>query len=297
MALLLQMEFFYHVVLQKSFSRAAVELGVSKGYLSMQITELEKTLNTRLLYRTTRQLSLTEEGALFFESCKKIELEKQAALALLQDTQAEPSGQLRVTAPPSMCATFLPALLTDFLRRYPKVSLAVEASSTVVNLLQQGMDVALRVTSLPDENSVARLLATFHAVVCATPTYLHQYGMPRVPMDLMQHPCLIYSADPARNAWEFQDGKTIQVVKVNSHLQATSVSLVKHALLADSGIARLPSYVVAEELAKKQLVELFAENRSATLPVYAIYQGGTSVPLRVKCFVAFMRERLQQGVL
>jgi DNA-binding transcriptional LysR family regulator len=177
-----QMEIFYFVATWNSFSRAAIELDVSKGFVSSQISALEKDLKVKLLHRSTRHLSLTEEGNLFLESCAKIVREKQLATSILKQSQAEPSGHLKITAPPSMCHTFLSELLPKFQKKYRKISLTIDSSSSIKNLLQHGIDIALRITSTPDENHIARVITTFRFVICATPKYLKNIQSPKIQM-------------------------------------------------------------------------------------------------------------------
>jgi len=288
-----QMEIFYFVATWKSFSRAALELGVSKGYVSTQITALENELRSKLLHRTTRHLSLTEEGILFLDSCAKIVNEKQRATSLLKDSQVEPSGHLKITAPSSMCTTFLAELLPKFQKQYPKISLTIDSSSTIKNLLQHGIDIALRITQVPDENYIARLITMFHFVICATPNYLRKYGTPNNPDDLIQHNCLIYSADPTQNRWPFQIQKTVEIITVQGNLISANSSIIKSALIANNGIARLPEYIVVNELSKKKLTVLFAENMKMEMPLYAIYASSATISPKIKCFVQFLKENIQ----
>ncbi|ABS77077.1 LysR family transcriptional regulator [Coxiella burnetii] len=290
MSKLNQMEIFYFVATWKSFSRAALELGVSKGYVSTQITALEKDLMVKLLHRTTRHLTLTEEGNLFLESCAKIVHEKKLAISLLKESQAEPSGHLKVTAPPSMCNTFLTELLPKFQKKYPKISLTIDPSSTVKNLLQHGIDLALRITTTPDENYIARMITTFRFVVCATSNYLKQRTIPKTPDDLSQHNCLIYSADPIQNRWPFQIKNSTKIVTVKGSLVSSNSLIIKKALLANQGIARLPQYILTKEIEEGKLEVLFSENMKIEMPVYAIYASAVKLPPKIKCFIAFLKQ-------
>ncbi len=291
-----QLEIFYFVATWKSFTRAALELGVSKGFVSTQITALENELGVKLLQRTTRYLRLTEEGVLLLDSCAKIVAEKKRATSLLKESQVEPSGHLRMTAPPSMCATFLAALLPKFQEQYPKISITIDASSTIKNLLQHGIDIALRITQIPDENYIARLITTFHFVICATPNYLKKHGTPKNPDDLLKHNCLIYSADPSQNRWPFQINEAVEIIPVQGNLISANSSIIKSALIANHGIARLPAYIVIDDIVKKKLMVLFAENMRMQMPLYAIYSSSISIPPKIKCFVQFLKENLQYNL-
>jgi LysR family transcriptional regulator for bpeEF and oprC len=292
MSTLNQMELFYFVATWKSFSRAASELGVSKGYVSTQISALEKELGAKLLHRTTRHLSLTEEGILFLDSCTKIVNEKKFATSLLKDSQTEPSGHLKISAPPSMCGTFLAELLPKFQKEYPKISLTIDSSSSVKNLLQHGIDIALRITHAPSEDNIARLITTFHFALCATSAYLKENGMPKNPEDLLQHNCLVYSADPSQNRWPFQIDKTLQIIPVQGNLISANSSIIKSALLENQGIARLPGYVLVNEITQKKLTVLFSENMQMEMPLYAIYSSNVNIPTKIKCFINFLKKNL-----
>lgn len=291
MASLAQMELFYFVATWNSFTRAAEELGVSKGYVSSQITALEKKLNVKLIQRTTRNLSLTEEGYLFFESCTKIVQEKQLAFSLLKETQDEPAGQLRITAPLSFCETVLAELVPKFQQKFPKISLAIDASSSVKNLLQHNIDLALRITTEPDENYIARIIANFRYVICATPNYLKQYASLKKPNDLLQHNCLIYSSTPEQNHWPIQIGKAIKFISVHGNLSSGNSAIIKKALLAHQGIARLPQYLLTKEIAEQKIQILLEENTRMETPIYAIYASG-KVPKKINCFIDFFKEKL-----
>jgi len=288
-----QMEIFYFVATWKSFSRAALELGFSKGYVSTQVTALEKNLGTKLLHRTTRHLSITEEGTLFLDSCAKIVGEKKLAASRLKDSKDVASGHLTITAPPSMCATFLAELLPKFQKLYPQITLTVDSSSKVLNLLQHGIDLALRATPIPDENCVARLITTFNFAVCATPKYLQENKIPKNPADLLRHNCLIYSADPAQNRWPFQMKNKVDFITAQGNLTSADSTVIKSALLANQGIVRLPRYVLAKEIANKKLTELFAENMKIDMPLYAIYSSNPNTPPKIKCFIKFLNEHFQ----
>lgn len=292
MSMLNQMEIFYFVATWKSFSRAALELGVSKAYISKQITALEKELGTKLLQRTTRHLTLTEQGSQFFESCNNIIREKQLAQALIKEGNALPLGNLKVTAPPSMCSSFLAKYLPQFLTQYPKINLNIDASSTVKNLFQHGIDIALRITHTPDENLIARLITCFQFIVCTTPRYLKKYGFPKNPENLSRLNCLIYSADPNKNNWPFEIKKEVKIIRVQGNLISSNDRVIKEALMADEGIARLPEYILLDEVASKKLVILFSEYSRIEMPIYAIYASNITIPPKIKFFVNFLKEKL-----
>lgn len=292
MVSLAQMEIFYHVATWHSFSQAAIKLNVSKGYISQQISRLEKELGYKLLYRSTRHLTLTEEGELFFESCEKIVREKHQALVQLNELKEGPAGHLKITAPHSICNTLLADCLSEFQQTYPMISLTIEASSTIKNLSQHGIDIALRLTPLPDENCIARLITTFHFITCATDDYFKKFPTPKSPEDLLQHNCLIYSADPSQNKWPFKINGSIKITTVQGNLSSTNSAIIKAALLANQGITRLPNYLLSNEMTTGKLKTLFEENSKMEIPLYAIYASNLNIPVKIKCFIDFLKKKM-----
>lgn len=292
MSFLTQMEIFHSVATWNSFSKAAIQLGLSKGYVSTQITSLEKELGKKLLYRTTRNLSLTEAGVTFLESCNKIVREKQFSISQLKEFQSEPSGQLKVTAPPSMCNTFLAELIPAFQKKHQQISLIFDSSSGIKNLEQHGIDIALRITTTPDENYIAKMIMTFRFVVCATEDYLQNHPSIKSPEDLIKHDCLIYNADPVANHWPFQIKGNTKIITVNNKLSADSSSIIKASLLSSGGVARLPDYIVSKEINNGSLRVLFPESTIIEMPIYAIYASGINITAKIHCFISFLKEHL-----
>lgn len=288
-----QMEIFYFVATWKSFTRAALELGVSKGYVSTQISILENELKVKLLQRSTRHLSVTEEGDLFFASCAKIIEEKQLATSLLKESRIEPSGHLKITAPPSLASTLLAELLPKFLKKYPRIFLTIDSSSTIKNLLQHGIDIALRITTEPNEKYIARLIATFNFVICTTPQYLKKHPLPKTPKDLIHHNCLIYSADPVQNRWPIQIENSVTNIIVHGNLISADSAIIKNALLAHQGIARVPRYILAKEIVSGKASVLFAEHTKMEMPIYAIYASNVTISPKISCFISFLKENIK----
>ena len=158
--------------------------------------------------------------------------------------------------------------------------------------LQHGIDIALRITQIPDETYIARLITTFPFVICATSNYLKKHGTPKNPGDLLQHNCLVYSADPEQNHWPFQIHKAVKIITVQGNLISANSSIIKSALMANHGIARLPEYVVVNEILNKKLTVLFADNMKMEMPLYAIYSSSANIPPKIKCFIHFLKENL-----
>lgn len=284
-----QMEIFYYVATLNSFSKTALKLGLSKGYISMQINALEKELKVKLLNRTTRHLSLTDAGKAFFVSCEVIMREKEQAKIVLEEIQKEPTGVLRISAPNSLCNTFLASIIPKYLLEYPKVSIEVEGAFVKRDLIKDKYDILFRITNTPEEQYVAKLITTFHFVICATHDYLAKYGEPKIPEDLRQHNCLSYSANPRHNQWVFtKNNKTIEI-QTRGCLVTDNAHLLHSTLMAGMGVASVPSYFITEELKAGKLKILFNDYDSASMSIYAMYlSSAVSLP-KVQSFLSYMR--------
>jgi len=284
------METFYHVASLQSFSRAAEKLKVSKGHISQQINFLERELGVTLLQRTTRSLKLTEAGIAFLQSCTRVVNEKNLALSLVEELQTEPSGNLKISAPPSMCSTILAKMIPQFLASYPKITISVDASSTQLDLIKNDIDLAIRITNNPQPNYIARLISSFKFSICANPEYLKKHGTPKFPQDLTQHNCLIYSADPTSNTWPFRKKQELEEIIVQGNLRATNSNIVKEAVLAGKGIARLPDYLLKEEIKNKKVKLLLENYNEAIMPIYAMYASSRSTAPKIKAFMEFLNK-------
>ena len=205
---LTEMMTFAKVVELKSFSEAARMLNTSKSLVSKQITTLESALGIRLLNRTTRRMSLTDIGSAYYEHCLRIANEIDAARQTASQFQIEPRGTLKVTAPIMFASLHLTELIGEFLKRYPQVELELDTSDRVVDLVDEGFDLAIRISRSPAPGTVARKIAAFDVVTCAAPSYVALRGSPKAPEDLLEHNCLIYHPSRAHIAgWEYRIGK------------------------------------------------------------------------------------------
>jgi LysR family transcriptional regulator for bpeEF and oprC len=287
MSMLNLMEIFYSVALQHSFTKAAGELALSKSYISMQISTLETQLGTKLLNRTTRHLSLTEAGEAFLESCKKIIAERNQALVAVKNIKNEPTGHLKISAPPSMCASYLSVLLPLFVNAYPHITVELESSVKVKDLITSGIDIAIRMTRKPDENYIARLLGDFKLAVCATPEYLQSTHLPKKPQDLTNHNCLVYSSAPEGFYWEFVNNKHKEKIHVRGNIISDNSFTVQEAMLSHIGIARLPSYLLHKDLKNSKITLLLEEYNQLTFPIYALYAMQPTA--KTKVFLHFLK--------
>jgi DNA-binding transcriptional LysR family regulator len=287
--LLVKMEIFYQVVLQHSFSKAGQALGISKGYVSLQINELEQELGMVLLHRSTRQLKLTAAGELFFQSCQVIMQEKKLACAQLEELKTEPAGTLTISAPPSMCGTMLAAILPDFINRYPTLSVTVDSSASIEDLYKGNIDIALRITKNPQPQYVARLIASFKFIICASTKYLQQYGTPKIPQDLLTHNCLIYSTDPAAQLWPFEKNQQVEEISVQGNVKSNNINIIQQALFAGKGIARLPGYLFYNQPKPADIHVLLEEYNVLLMPIYAVYLTTARNSPKIKVFLDYLK--------
>ena len=235
---------FVRVVERGSFTLAADELELSRAVVSKYVSRLEERLGARLLHRTTRRLSLTEAGAALFEASRQaIERIEEAEGAVAQ-LQSEPRGRLKVSAPMSFGILHLGAAMAEFARIHPRVTLDVRLDDRFVNLVEEGVDVAVRIGALTDSSLVARRLAVTSTVACAAPAYLAERGEPEAPEDLATHDCLIYSYLANANVWRFTapDGREIPVA-VNGTFRINNGIMLGEAAVAGHGILLTPTSV------------------------------------------------------
>src|SRR5437667_8340904 len=198
------MSVFAHVVEAKSFSGAPEKLGISKSLASRHVSALERSLSVKLLNRSTRKLSLTEAGGIYYEHCARIVQEAVLAEERVTRTQSEPAGLVKVTAVPAFAVRHVLPALTDFHKQYPKIQVKLSCSNRTLDLSDEGFDLGIRVSSRPSPNLVARKLAINRAVLCASPAYLERHAMPRKIEDLRKHDCILFSVLAPKGAWTFR---------------------------------------------------------------------------------------------
>jgi DNA-binding transcriptional LysR family regulator len=284
----LEMKTFAAVVDAGSFVRAAQALNTSKTAVSRLVGDLEARLGVRLMQRTTRKLSLTEEGAAFHARCKDLLSGLDEAEAEVTAHVGDVVGQLRVNVPTSFGLMHLAPLWAEFLRRHPKVTLEVSLVDRLVDLVDEGYDLAVRIARLPSSSLVCRKLTSTRMVLCASPGYLQQHGHPAVPADLASHPVLTYSLLATGDSWEFDGPQGPESVKVTPRLQSNNGETCLAAAIRDQGVILQPSFLVAEHLASGALVELMPQFRSIELGVYAVYPTRRHLPTKVRVMVDYL---------
>jgi DNA-binding transcriptional LysR family regulator len=286
------MQTFAAVVDAGSFVKAAETLGSSKAAVSRYVGDLEARLGVRLMQRTTRRLSLTEEGQVFYARCKDLLAEVDEAEAEITSRSATASGLLRVNAPFTYGILHLAPLWGEFRALYPGVHLDITLADRLVDLVEEGYDMAIRIATLPSSTLISRRLASTRMVLCASPAYLKAHGKPRHPSDLADHATLSYSYWSTKDEWPFEGPEGPVSVKTRPWMHSNSGETCRAVALAGQGIVLQPRFLVADDLKAGTLVELMPKYRSIELGIYAIYPTRKHVAPKVRALVDFLAERL-----
>ncbi|MDR3534185.1 MAG: LysR family transcriptional regulator [Rhodopila sp.] len=279
---------FVQVVERGGFTAAAEELRLSRAMVSKHVQDLEEHLGARLLNRTTRKVSLTEIGRVYHERCAEILAEIAETEGAVGDLQARPRGRLRINAPVSFGALHLAALIADYMEAQPEVTIALTLNDRVVDLVEEGYDLAIRIARLPDSSLIARRLAPCRLVVCASPGYLGAHGRPRHPRDLTGHNCLGYSYGQARGEWRFEGPDGAVAVRVRGSLEANNGDVLRAVALRGRGLVLVPSFIVGEDLMAGRLIPVLPEYRVPELTIHAVYPHARHLSAKVRSFVDFL---------
>jgi DNA-binding transcriptional LysR family regulator len=287
------METFAVVVETGSFTAAADKLGLSKSFISKQISILEADLGTRLLYRTTRKLSLSDEGGQFYKHCKIIMAEAENARAEVMDSQGAPRGKIRITMPQSLIISGFGQLLIEFQLKYPEINLEVIASGRIEDLVEEGIDIALRVGQLEDSSLISRRLADCTFQVVASPLYIKKWGAPSQPADLMQHNCLIYGDSKINRGWPFRspNGESI-TVKARGNLTSNDGGLIVEGMLNGLGIGFGPSFLFRQHIDEGRLQLLLSDYYQPPAAISALYPLNRNLSRRIRLLIDYLSERL-----
>lgn len=293
MDILQAMKTFTAVVEAGSFVGAMDATALSKPAVSRQVSDLEAHLGTRLLQRTTRRLSLTSEGQAYYQRCKEVLQAVQEAEAEVSASTVQAQGRLRIGAPQTFGALHLAALWGRFAAQNPQVSLDIVLSDRVVDLVEEGYDLVIRIARLPDSSLVSRALARTRMVLCASPRYLAERGTPTHPHELAQHDVVSYTYWSSGDVWSFEGPKGELSVRTHSRIHANNGDTCRAAALADQGIVLQPDFLVSEDLRSGALVELMPEFKAVELGIFAVYATRKQLPLKVRRLVDFLVEALR----
>ncbi|WP_420475496.1 LysR family transcriptional regulator [Noviherbaspirillum sp. ST9] len=285
---LTSMKVFAAVVETGSFAAASDRLDMSRAMTSKYVAHLEEHLGTRLLQRTTRKLTLTESGSTYYERCVQILADiSEAEEGALHLTEA-PRGTLRLTVPVSFGILHMGPVISAYMKQYPDVKVDILVTDRRVDLLEEGLDMAIRIGSLSESGLVAKKFASDRVVICGSPEYLQKHGTPKTPAELAQHNCLTYSYAATGDEWKMEGPDGQHTVKVSGSLRATNGDLVKLAALGGVGLMRQPLFICGEDLRAGRLVEVLPEYRSYEMGIYAVYPSRKHLSAKVRTFVDFI---------
>lgn len=287
------MQVFVTVSEEGGFAAASRKLDVSPAAVTRAIVALEEQLGTVLLQRTTRNVRLTDAGRRYFDDSRAILASIAEANETASGVNAEPRGQLSVTASVLFGRMFLMPCIVDYMQRYPQVEVSAHLLDRVVNIVEEGMDVAVRIGHLPDSSLRAFRVGQIRRVLCASPAYLAAHGVPEHPSDLLRHTIVSSSAISPRVEWQFGKGAEQLTVRMKPRLIVTSNDAAMQAAVGGLGITRLLSYQVAQEVARGGLILLLEEFEEAPWPVQVVHREGKYGSFKVRAFIDCVVERLR----
>jgi DNA-binding transcriptional LysR family regulator len=286
----LEMQAFAAVVDAGSFVRAADALGASKPAVSRYVADLEARLGVRLLHRTTRKLSLTDEGRAFHARCKTVLTEVDDAEAEATARAAQASGLLKISVPVTFGLLHLAPLWSGFMAAHPQVRMDVTLSDRVVDLVEEGFDLAVRIGHLSDSALVSRQLASTRMVLCASPVYLEKHGCPDNLQALARHTVIAYSLLSTGDQWTLDGPQGKETVLVQPVLRTNSGDTCRAAALQHQGIILQPAFMVADDLRHGRLVAFLPQYQCAEFGIYAVYPSRKFVPAKVRLLIAFLAD-------
>lgn len=287
------MRVFAAVADARGFAAAARRLTLSPPAVTRLIAGLEERLGVRLLHRTTRIVRLTEAGTRFLADCRRILNDLEEAEASVAGSHGAPRGQLAVTAPILFGTRFVNPIVLDFLRRYPEMGVRTMLADRIVDLIDESIDVAVRIAHLPDSSLSAVRVGAVRRVVCAAPRYLKTRGRPRTPADLADFEAITFSPSGAVDEWRFDSSAGTYSVRPPSRLMVNTAEVAIAAAVAGLGLTRVLSYQIADELKAGRLKIVLAEFEPPPLPIHLVHREGRRAAAKVRAFVDFAVERLR----
>lgn len=287
-----RVEAFIAVVRCGSFAAAARELQVSNSHVSRLVSQLEQQLGTQLLYRTTRQIRLTDAGQLYYDSCRHLFDGLREAESLLQHHQGQPTGLLKITAATTFGDRYIAPLVNDFQLLYPQLKVQMYFSNRQVELIEEGFDLAIRMGVMRESTLIAKRLCDRREYIVGSPDYLARISSPQTLTDLERHNCLVGT----RGYWLLSDGGQRKDLQVRGNWQANSGPALLDAALKGLGLAQLPDYYVDEFLADGRLVKVLDDYRFNDAGVWVVYPQQRHLAPKVRLFIDFLAERFAGGV-
>jgi DNA-binding transcriptional LysR family regulator len=276
----------------RSLSAASRKLGMPIATVSRKVSELEAHLQTQLVVRSSRRLTLTDAGRLYLESCRSILEQIGEAERAASGEYSAPRGDLTITAPIVFGRLHVLPIIADFMQSYPDIDIRLLQADRVVNLLEEHVDVAIRIGELPDSSLIARRIGSIRRVVCGSPSYFVRRGTLESPGDLKAHDCITFAGLSSPGAWTFRKGKSEIAVPVHSRLVVNTAEAAIDAALSDAGLTRVLCYQIAGARRSRSLEIALEEFEPAPWPLSMIYSGQTRLPLKLRAFLDFATPRL-----
>jgi DNA-binding transcriptional LysR family regulator len=286
-----RMAIFAQVVEARSFSAAARRLGISKAAVSKAVAHLERSMGARLLNRTTRAMSMTEAGEVFYSHCARIVEEYDQAKLSVGRFHSKPRGLLRVSASVAFGTLHIAPALPEFLSRHPEVRVDMSIGDRFVDLADEGFDVAIRITQEPAGNLVARRLAPVNRKIVATPAYFKRRGVPRKPMELAKHNCLTYTHFNPKDTWRLRGPAGDIAVPISGNLRLNDDEALSAAVLGGLGVALLPTFIIGGALKERRLRAVLSDYVPSERFIYAVYLPNRHLPAKVRAFIDFLVDR------
>lgn len=283
---------FVAVVECGSFSLAAEKLSITKSAVSKRITQLEDELGLRLLNRTTRKLSLTEAGERYYYHVSQAMNHARQGCDAVTELQGEPRGKLKITAPMSFGVLHIAPIITEFLNRFPQVEIDLQLEDQMVDLIEGGFDLAIRIGHLSTSNLIAKRLVRCRSILCCSPDYLKQHQTPVKPLDLVYHNCLVYSYFRGGSEWSFsQNGADFKVIP-KGNLTVNNSEAIRRALLDGLGIGQLPTFLVSKDIVSGRLQPVMQDFALPEHAIYAVFPERKHLPHKVRAFMEFVSDKL-----
>lgn len=288
----LEMTVFVAIVDAGSFVGAADALGMSKAAVSRHIVALESRLGVRLLQRTTRRLSLTEEGQIFYQRAREVLNAMDEAESTVSERALEPGGRIRINVPVSYGIACLAPLWSGFMARYPKVELDISLNDRVVDLIEEGYDMAVRISALPSSSLICRRLATTRMMLCASPDYLRRRGIPTTPAELLHHDTLTYTLLTNHEEWYFQGPEGQARTRIRPKVLSNNGDTCRMIALQGGGITLQPDFILGADVRGGALTELLPDYKTQELGVYAVFPSRRQLSLKVRHMVDYLTQAL-----
>ena len=278
-----------------SLSAAALQTGMSRAMASRYLASIEQWAGARLMHRSTRRLSLTAAGQRMLSLCREMLAVSALVDRLAAESEDEPQGQLRITASSIFSQTQLAPAIMDFLARYPKASVDLQALDRTVNLIEERIDLAIRITAELEPNLIARRIGTCRSAICAAPAYLRAREVPRQACDLASHNCLSY-AYFSQSLWQFMHQGEMVAVPVHGNFSTNDSATLLRAALAGGGIVMLPTFAIEEDLRTGRLVQLLSDHEVADMGIHGVYTSRQHQSALMRTMIDFLAQRFDDGV-